>query len=743
MIYLFFLFNSIFGVKKTSLLPHPIQFKEMTESIKLSRWNWNFVGPSGGEIIEIIGNPDVQNWCYGISFFDLWVTYDYGNTWSYDTFFSLKINAFEAGNGIIIDDTIAIISTMDTIYRTVDRGENWIPVKGFNTLLAISSETPDTIIYAADRYYPYYRIWRSNDKGLSWVNMGSITPLTIDNSDLAFISHSRSNPNLVRALIEKNDSVIIVGSTDGGVNWAIYDTIPGGDTRDFQVNPYNINHSFITTTNAIFEATSFTGPWYQVITAMADSLIAPMDVEFISPTNILVSSMFKPGIYIGTSYLGIWDFTYVDSSEVCYGIGKAGSYYFSGTLGLGILRSLNGSIWEFKNNGIYSHTIQSKGSVSSLHDSSLYFTNFGGVLWRTRDYGESWDVLKNVTSFCGGVEYSPSNPDFILFSGFDVIGGTEQGPVFHSLFRSLDGGSNWEPIDSSYIYGDIHIPYQDSFVFATTSDMFHDTTILLRSQNKGAGLIPILYPSGELDDNTSGLDSILIISEVRDGNRILHKSFNYGNTWEEEDIGSTTGYYAISYDRTRKIFYIGSYTDRIIRFNTSTMTTDTITPSIGYILDHSVSPNGILYVIFYLPGAISAIGKSQDAGETFIVDTLPFTGAYGVQAGDSAVFIYQVGRGFYVSKDITTSIPEIETEKIKVENVILNEIIIELSLNEPRDVSIKIFDITGRDVMTLMNNKRLQKGNHSLRNKIDLKNGIYFLNIKVNKENKIYKILKF
>lgn len=700
-----------------------------------SSWNWNFVGPEGGEIIRIIGNPNVQNWCYGISISDLWVSYDNGNTWSYDPYFYLKINGMQGSDGIIISDMIGIIATNDTVYRTTDKGFSWTPVKGFNTLLAISSETPDTLIYAADINYPYFRVWRSNDKGLNWNLQGNITPIIIDNCDLALIAHRKDNPNYVRALIEYHNGnlVIIVGSTDGGLSWAIYDTIPGSDARDFQINPYNTNHSFITNTNGLFEATSYTGPWNQVITAMIDSIFQPYDVEFISSSNILVSSMFKQGIFKGTQIFTVWDFESVENREVCTGLAKSGNFFFSGTFGLGILKSINGTNWEFVNNGIFANIIFSKGNLSSLHDSSFYFAQAGGLLRKTKDYGANWEKLKNVTLFGGAVEYSPNDPNFILFSGLDVIGGNIYGPIYYSLYRSLNGGNSWVVLDSTYLLGDILIPYKDSIALGITTTMFDGPSVLYRSHKKGEGLYQVLTPSNNLEYNLSGLDSIIFVAS----DESLYISLDYGEHWLNQN-----GNGSISYDRTRRIFYIGSFTDTLIRYNVSTMHIDKIAPNIGYIFDHSVSPNGILYAISYLPGNIPVIGKSIDSGETFIVDTLPFYGGYFVLAGDSAVFIYQMGKGFYVSKDITTGIPESKKDKILFNRIVDNLINIELNIENYSYISMDVYDLTGRKIEELLKNKSFSPGKHTLSYKCTYNKGIYFLMITINEKTFIHKFIK-
>lgn len=704
-----------------------------TNEVK-SKWNWNFVGPEGGEVIKIIGNPNVPNWCYGISMMDLWVSYDNGNVWSFDTDFYTKINAFDGGDGIIISDSIAIIATNDTIYRTTDKGNSWVPVIGFDTLLAISSETPDTIIYAADMLYPYFRVWRSNDKGLTWNFQGFITPITVDTCDLSFISHRKDNPNYVRALIEYNDSlVIITGSTDGGISWSIYDTIPGDEARDFQINPYNTNHSFITTTNGLFEATSYTGPWNEVFTASLDTLAQPFDVEFLSSTEIIVSSIYNQGIFKGSQSFTVWDFQRVDDREVCAGIAKSGGSFFCGTLGLGILRSIDGTNWEFVNNGLTANAIFSRGNISSIHDSSFYFTTFGGVLRRTKDYGVNWEILNNVTIFGGSVEYSPYNPNFILFSGMDVVGGDESGPKYNSLYRSLDGGYTWSCVDSTNIFVDIHIPYKDSIVLGITTTMFGDTIAIYRSNKKGEGLSPVFYPSEQLNNNIRGLDSVIMFT----GEESLYVSSNYGENWSTEYFKG-----ALSYDRTRRIFYIGSYTDTLLRYNVKLDKLDTIAPNIGLILDHSVSPNGILYVVSYIPGDISAISKSTDSAETFVVDTLPFEGAYTIEAGDSAVFIYQIARGFYVSRDITTGILETKKDIISFNRIVNDFIEIELNLKNYSSISIDIFDITGRKIDEFLKDRNFSPGNHSIKYELKYGKGIYFLRVKTNENTNIYKFIK-
>uniref|UniRef100_A0A7C4YFC6 T9SS type A sorting domain-containing protein n=1 Tax=candidate division WOR-3 bacterium TaxID=2052148 RepID=A0A7C4YFC6_UNCW3 len=699
-----------------------------------SKWTWDFVGPEGGEIIKVIANPNVNNWCYGISAMDLWVSYNNGNTWSPDSYFQFRINGFEGGNGMIITDTIAIIATNDTIYRTTNKGLNWTPVKGFgNTLLAITSETPDTIIYAVEGTYPNPTVWRSVDKGLTWQTRGT-TGIWLD---FLFIEHIKSNPDYVRAIgrVEGDTTGIIIGSYDGGMSWSIFDTITcNHEIWDFQIDPYDQNHSFITTAAGLFEATSFSGKWEPVLSAMFDTLIRPADVEFMSSSQIVVASMFNPGIFIGNKVFTTWYFTRVEEREVCTGIGKSGNYYFSGTLGSGILRSLDGTNWDFSDSLLYANTIFSKGNISNIHDTSFYFVNFGGVLRRTNDYGSNWEILKN-SIFGGSVEYSPSNSDFLIFSGLDVTGFSANGPSLKTVFRSLDGGVSFEPIDSNYILGDIHILDKDSIVIGITSENLSDTNLILRSHDKGYNITPVFSPDEGIYSTIMGYDSVLMFTTYSK----TFISYDYGENWT---LLFNKGK-SLSYDRIHRIFYIGSgYNDTLFRFNATSGKLDTIPTYIGYIIDHSVSNNGILYLLAHQGGGIDVIGKSFNFGESFILDTLPFSGGYGILASDSAVYIYQVGRGFYVSRDITTSIPEESDEEINLNNIITGDINIELNIKNKENVSIEIFDITGKKITTIFEGKIFEKGKHNLILKNNLKNGIYFVMIKVGKSQRIMKITK-
>lgn len=127
-----------------------------------------------------------------------------------------------------------------------------------------------------------------------------------------------------------------------------------------------------------------------------------------------------------------------------------------------------GSSWTEVTNGLHPHRFTSEVVASAHDESTVYVTqngrrsdDFAPYVWRSTDYGESWESLADGIPFgpVNIIREDPRNPD-ILYLGTDV-----------GVYVSLDRGESWEVlangIPSTFVHDLIVHPRDDIMVAAT------------------------------------------------------------------------------------------------------------------------------------------------------------------------------------------------------------------------------------------------------------------------------------
>jgi hypothetical protein len=444
-------------------------------------------------------------------------------------------------------------------------------------------------------------------------------------------------------------------------------------------------------------------------------LYGAADVEFTGNDTIVVSSFLNPGIFRGIRQFGVWTFSYRDSSEVCNGLSFGGpSTLYCGSLGLGVLKSTdNGLSWNIVDNELYAQTCLSSGSGSEIPDSTFYMMNFGGNIYRTNDWGTTWTRLPhNPISFGLGIEVAPTDPNFLIASAIDIEV-SAMTRRFLTIYSSTDGGSNWNPVDSTYLVSDFLIT-GDPNIIVGISD-----TNLIRSTAGGSNFITVFTDANGFY-NLAGIDTVFVATYDS-----TYVSYDRGANW----TGLIDRVGELVYDHTRKLLYIaGNY---IYNYDLNTSTLDSI---LYRPYCHSVSPNGNLYFLGYTDTV--RIARSFDGGNTvedeiFPVDTYLNTG---LRAADDGVFFYQGLRGFWVSNDITSGVRQSNDLSFKNEMIFAPTIIkkghkqkINLTIDREKHISLSLYDITGRLVKKIFDGQ-IMSGTHTLAfPTTNLSSGVYFI----------------
>ena len=153
-----------------------------------------------------------------------------------------------------------------------------------------------------------------------------------------------------------------------------------------------------------------------------------------------------------------------------------------------------------------------------------------------------------------------------------------------------------------------------------------------------------------------------------------------------------------------------------------------------------MSPQGHVYVSWFDQSFYPLIARSTDLGSTWETDSLAFF-CTTIRACSTGVIASELGRGFKRSTDIVgveevTSAPSPGLSFQLSPNPFLKRAVINYSLPDQREVTIKVFDLTGRLIRVVERGMR-KEGTHRLY--WDGKNwageeisaGIYFVRLEV------------
>lgn len=178
------------------------------------------------------------------------VTRDGGRTWSEPG--DLRGKSVQALALADSDPRILIAGALDGLYRSSDRGENWVRIspvghpdlKNFESV-AIDPKDPK-IIYAGTWHLP----WKTTDGGATW---SIIKQGLIDDSDVFSIILDRANPQIVFASACSG----IYKSENGGQLFHKVQGIPGTArrTRVLQQDPVDMKSVYAGTTEGLWKTT--------------------------------------------------------------------------------------------------------------------------------------------------------------------------------------------------------------------------------------------------------------------------------------------------------------------------------------------------------------------------------------------------------------------------------------------------------------------------------------------------------
>jgi len=290
------------------------------------------------------------------------------------------------------NNNIIYAGTDRGVYRSSDKGKNWRPINSGlperTTIydLAFNQTNPD-VIYAGTGGKG---IFRSVDSGEHWTAVG------LAGIEVRALAVSNSNPNIIIAGTFPSG---LYRSTDEGDNWSVVDT-PG-----FWAHQCTMSLIFDAVDENIVYAATFGGVLRSENNGKSwmESGLRYRHIE----------SLAVDELNGGTIYVGIW--------------------------GGGVAKSTdNGNNWTLATEGLGSSNIQTL-AIDPSNPNIIYAGTFGRGVFRSMDAGNNWTFMNAGMPYFEvmNLKISPSNPDFIYAALF----------YRSSVFRSANKAEEWEQIN--------------------------------------------------------------------------------------------------------------------------------------------------------------------------------------------------------------------------------------------------------------------------------------------------------
>ena len=624
------------------------------------------------------------------------------------------------------------------LFKSTDYGNNW-GVIGFKFESVNSIEIDQTntnVIYIGLKHTSTDAIWKSTDGGNTWQKKTNGIPET------NFFQQCRSikiNPLNHNSIIAAVYYVGIFKSIDGGNNWTQLSTM---DAYRLEVAPWDTTLVFAAGTLNMMKSTDAGTTWEQLLNVEARCI----------EINNITKEIFA-GINESTDEGNTW--TSLNNPEIPPSFSLAmnvadikidpidKNVLYLAT-GAGIYKSFNKGInWKQSFDGLnkfYTYNIK----ISRSDPSVIYAAGREGV-HKSTDGGKSWKYIwGNAAEYYIAID--PTNSDIVYVGQVPLA-------MEYWLWRTTDGGKNWEKkLTSLTRFEFIEFDPKNSNILYTLYTDF-SKSVLCKSIDRGE--------TWSLINTTAPPKSILISEENSEVIYIgsmngVYQTSNGGLNWNYLGFSSNDFRIFLSFaPQDEEIIYASVYGQGV--FKTTDNGLNWEEKNVGLTSKNiSVFISNPKKCSQYYVGTIdSGIYVSDDEGEkwcrlypehpsllidAFFLDTTG-TGRILVAGRDAP--------GIYILKlDLT------DIENSSLNNTLNNFILfqnypnpfnptttIHYELPQSGKVTLKLFDILGNEVKTLVNEQK-EMGKYKVQlNASSLASGIYIYRLWINSFVAVKKML--
>lgn len=623
---------------------------------------------------------------------------DSGQTWRLTGLTNTRVYWLLKNGTTLIAGTDGFASNNPGLFRSSDDGATWqaINYSGWGTSVVYSMVMSEEIIFAGG----VDGVFQSSDDGQTWTarngGLQSVQVYSLSVMDSTLFAGGAVDT-------AGNDSGYVFRSTDEGISWSKVGSFPSG------VSMLANNGSDLfagTYSSGVFSSRDSGVTWAQMDNGLTNTEI----LSLVSNGNQVFAGTDGGGVFQSSDGGLTWKSFGLDSLHI-EAFYESDSSLFAATGSRGVLRSSTSAPdWnQADTNWTGSTPIGSTSELLALGSNVYAFTNTG--ILSSTDNGTDWQTtshtLNSVTATAGN--------DSIIFAGTSTNG----------VFRSLDHGKTWHPMNNGLTDTlVVALAISGENLFAATTPGFFlstDNGATWTSADSGlAGATPIclcvtgrnlflgtwsgLYRSTDNASSWSYLGKIpcqYLYCLASDGTDLfagasdgVFVSGDYGTTWSKTSpIQQDVGAYSLA---TRgKNLLAGTWQGVYLSTDQGSNWTD---------VSYGLPPNS----------SVSCLA---------INDSSIFAGTYG---GLWARPLYQVPTGI---EQNDMQLPSQFSLLQNYPNPFNPSTTIEYKLPRNAFVVLKIFDVLGREVETLVNGRQ-NAGDHVAKFEgSDLPSGVYFFRL--------------